>query len=338
MRKLQASDVVYVGERISAAATAELVLKTDDAGLLAVRPGAVFVAEAFVAEGKQTDHSTVNLLVGGLRIITGWIGHINRSKYLLVTPTGNIGIRGTDHEPYVIDDELSAKLAQPSGTYDKVNRGGTTLEANDNQLDIDAGKVGFARHPKQGSTRALMSLLLPVILFKVPDFYTAGEFDPEITALSATADENSERQFKARAQSVVCDAQTVATAWLRQLDAAIARRDISDILSMFAPGFMVHATVLNKSGGQSSMAIARDDFVQSTTTAVRGLTDFQQRRLWIDGWLQETGNCERITAKSMVIEQGKQNGKSFRFESTEEYALEKREGQWIATQAITTQK
>src|SRR4051812_43109508 len=49
-RKLRENDPVFVGERIRAAASSEAILKTDDAGFVAVRPRADFVVEEFAAE------------------------------------------------------------------------------------------------------------------------------------------------------------------------------------------------------------------------------------------------------------------------------------------------
>jgi hypothetical protein len=40
----------------------------------------------------------------------------------------------------------------------------------------------------------------------------------------------------------------------------------------------------------------------------------------------------------VVIEQGRQSGKPYRFESLEEYLLELRAGKWLAIKAETTQQ
>ncbi|MBK6294453.1 MAG: hypothetical protein IPF55_09130 [Rhodoferax sp.] len=96
-RKLRQGDPVLVGETLRAAASAEAVLRTEDAGWIAVRPGAVFVAERFVADGRASDEFVVRIVTGALRMITGWIGHSNRDGHRVTTPTATIGIRGTDH-------------------------------------------------------------------------------------------------------------------------------------------------------------------------------------------------------------------------------------------------
>lgn len=384
-RTLQQGDAVFVGERIRAAALAEAVLKTEDAGLIAIRPQAEFAAERFAAEGKPTDHFTLRLISGGLRMITGWIGRTNRAEHRVITPSATIGIRGTDHEPYAMSSDLAETLSQNEGTYDKVNRGGTTMDVNGNTLDIDPGKVGFARMPRV-KTRALMTILLPVLLEKVPEFYVPGQFDDELDRLSQTADENALRELEARSKALPeqapvvapepaapaapaptvppaaepspapapaapapkpaapafgdCAANAVARTWLGELDAAIARRDAHAIIRKFAPEVSVRATVRGANGEPMTVEMGRDELARSTIAAVSGLTNYQQRRPSIEGQPAEGGArpCGRIGVRSVVIEQGRQNGKPYRFESIEEYVLERRAGRWLAITAETTQR
>ena len=378
-RTLRERDAVFVGERIHAVGSAEAVLKTGDAGFIAIRPQAEFVAEQFAAEGKSTDHLTVRLIKGGLRMITGWIGRTNRAQYRISTLTATIGIRGTDHEPYEMSGDLAENLAQNEGTYDKVNRGGTTMDVNGKTLDIDPGKVGFARRPpKPGmQTRGLLTITLPVLLDKVPSFYVPGQFDDELDRLSRTADQDSLRELNARRKGMAepgpapeskpavkpsqipaesapvsparkpaapvaggCAATAIARTWLSEFDAAIARRDAQAVLQKFAPDVSVRVTVRGANGEPSTVEMSRDELVRSTIAAVSGLTEYQQRRPSIEGRLAEgrAGACDRIEVKSVVIEQGRQNGKPYRFESLEEYVLVRRDGAWLAVKAAATQR
>jgi hypothetical protein len=390
-RKLREGDVVYVGEKLRAPALAEAVLKTDDAGMLAVRPSTEFVAERFAAEDKPTDSFTVRLVTGSLRVISGWISRTNRSGNSIVTPSATIGIRGTDHEPYVLSAELAAATANNEGTYDKVNRGGTTLQVGDNKLDIDAGRVGFVRAPapvrenKSGfRERALLTILMPVLLDKVPDFYVPGAFDAELDRYSQTADQESQRQLEQRRKApppvavagpqsgnpgmqskpaptpaavpasataapaaapataaVVtvagCEPAVMAKGWLGQLDRAIARRNAPAIVAMFAPDAAVRATVRGNEGKMTSVDINREELAKSTLASMKGLKDYKQRRVWTEG-KPITAACDRIGVRSMVIEQGRQSGKPYRFEALEEYVLELRAGKWLAIKAETTQQ
>jgi hypothetical protein len=366
-RTLRENDVVFVGERIRAAPSAEAVLKTDDAGLIAIRPRAEFVTERFAAEGKPTDHFALHLIVGGLRLITGWIGRINRAQYRVSTSTATIGVRGTDHEPYEISVDLAKTFSQLEGTYDKVNRGGTTMDVDGKNLDIDPGRVGFARSVRgRPRTRSIMTLVLPVLLDVVPDFYVPGQFDDELDRFSRTADENALRELNVRRNALLeqapagapgsaapdsssvssaqvvgeCAPNAIARTWLTEFDAAIARRDAPVIIDMFAPEVLVRVTVRGASGESRTVEMGRDELARSTIAAVAGLTDYQQRRPSIESRAAGggTARCDRISVRSVVIEQGRQNGKPYRFESVEEYVLERRAGSWLAIRVETTQQ
>ena len=375
VRVLREGDRVFVGERVNAGASSEALLRTEDAGWLAVRPGAAFLAERYVAEGQANDSLSLRLLMGSVRMITGWIGHSNRAGYRVLTPSATIGIRGTDHEPFVMTAELANTLAQTEGTYDKVNRGGTTLDTNGNRLDIEPGKVGFARGSRSGTTRSLLTILLPVLLERVPGFFVPGEFDAELDQLSVRSEEESLRQLEqfrrtggsptsgpgttanapapapaaapaagaapparaAQRGTDTCGANAVARGWLAQFDRAILRRNAAGVLQLFAAEAQVQATVRTQDGSTSTLTVEREAFVQSTVAAVAGLTDYRQRRISTEGWPETAGACQRIGVSSVVIEQGRQAGKPYRFEALETYVLERRGGKWLAVQATTEQ-
>ena len=377
VRVLREGDRVFVGERVTASPASEAVLRTEDAGLLAVRPGGVFVAERFVAEGKPTDALSLRILMGSIRMVTGWIGHSNRAGYRVLTPSATIGIRGTDHEPFVLTPELAGSLGQPEGTYDKVNRGGTTLDANGSQVDVPPGRVGFVRASRTSTTRSLLTVLLPVLLDRVPGFFVPGEFDAELDQLALTNDAESLRLLEElrrsggtpgagsgatggtaavtpaptataiatappaeplRAGTNSCNANAVARAWVAEFDRAIVRRNAPAVLRMFAPDAEVQATVRTQDGRSSTLSVDRESFVESTVAAIAGLSDYRQRRVSTDGWPENTSDCRRIGLRSVVIEQGRQNGQAYRFEATENYVLELRQGRWVAVQARTTQR
>lgn len=346
-RTLHEGDRVAVAERIHAASTAEAVLKTADAGLVAIRPNADMIVENYSAVGNANDNLTLRIFTGSLRIITGWMSQTHRAGIKVVTPTVTIGVRGTDHEPYVLPAELAAGTTYREGTYDKVNRGGTQMAVGEHTLDIDAGKVGFARAAgKPPGTRALMSLLLPVLLDKVPDFYVAGQFDGEMDQYSANAEDTSIKALKEKQERVTstaasdCKPDKIAKAWLSKLDKAIARRDGAAILAGFAPDVRIRASVKNADGSASNLEISRDEFVASTLTAMGELKNFKQRRISIEATMSNSSpnDCHQIRASSLVVEQGVMGKKPYRLESKENYLLEFRSGSWLATEAETVQQ
>jgi hypothetical protein len=124
------------------------------------------------------------------------------------------------------------------------------------------------------------------------------------------------------------------------LDDAITRLDAAAIVDAFAPDVVVHASVRNKEGGMSTVELGRDDLALSTLAAMKSLEAYRHRRVSVDSVLAvaRAGACDRVLVKSVVIEQGRQGGKPFRFESLEEYLIELRGGRWFAIKAETTQR
>ena len=315
-RQLKQGDLVYVGEQLRSSAAGEAVIKTKDAGIVAIRPNSECIMERYAANGKATDHQILKLVSGSLRVISGWIGHINREQHRVITPGATIGIRGTDHEPYVLPVAAGSSKFSP-GTYDKVNRGQTVLDANGSGVEIAKGRVGYARDPAAGKRqRAMLTLLMPVLLDAEPEFYTGGSFELELDEYSAAADETAQQALSALqitdtepseasdlsgvtqatvvalvsvpvavAESVAvavtdtlaCPARALGLAWLDRLDAAIAQRESAAILDLFASDVAVTATVI--SGGKfSTLTFTRDQMVQSTLRSIASLKDYQQRR------------------------------------------------------------
>ncbi|MBP6483584.1 MAG: hypothetical protein KA254_03080 [Rhodoferax sp.] len=354
-------DAVFLGERIQAQAGGEAVLETGDSGYIALRPGSTFSVEQFAVNNQQTDHILIRLFQGGLRLLSGRIAQRNPKGYRLFTPTATIGIRGTDHEPFVVTELLASAMGQPAGTYDKVNRGGITLQANNRSVDIDPGRVGFVPLAKRTKNRALMTLMMPVLLDKVPEFYVPGQFDGELDLISsqevavAPPGETAGTeilQSAAQAQGIVasaattpaglddgqCNASGVAKAWLARLDAAIFRGDAAAVLDLFAANVQIQSVVKDQSGSKTTLNITRDEFASSTITMMKSLTDFKQIRPSVVGRAVSRDHCNTIAVESQTIEQGLLKGRTYRFSSLEEYQLELKDGHWVATQAKTTQQ
>ena len=195
-----------------------------------MRPGASFVVERFAAEGNSNDHATLRVLVGGLRLITGWIGRLNRRDYRVLTPTAAIGIRGTDHEPYVLDASLANTLAQPEGTYDKGQPRRHDAGSQRQDPEPETGSVGFASCAQARQNKSLDHVDHAGAAGKVPGFFVAGEFDAELDQLSASAEDSITRDLAKRRKALPCDAKAVAHHWLEELDRAIVRHDTPAVL------------------------------------------------------------------------------------------------------------
>jgi hypothetical protein len=138
-------------------------IRMSDGGLMAVRADTHLRLDQYVFSGREdgTERKLVSLFKGGFRAITGLIGNRNQERYAIRTPTATIGIRGTDHEPVVIPPAAPGGF-QP-GTYERVYRGVAVIETDKGKLLINPNQVGFAGRRD----------LAPVLLPKIPEFYTA---------------------------------------------------------------------------------------------------------------------------------------------------------------------
>lgn len=194
--------------------------------------------------------------------------------------------------------------------------------------------------------RLLMTLLLPELLDKVPNFYVPGQFDAELDQYSPIADKASQLELEKKRKTsspppyVKCNPREVADKWLAQLDTAISKRDALTIVSSFAPDASIHATVRDGGGKMTTLNFDRDEFSLSTVVSMKNLKDYKQRRISTKVETDDpaSNSCHLISIKSVVIEQGIQSGKQFRFESLEEYVLELRDDKWVSINAATTQR
>lgn len=134
---------VEQGDLLVSGANAWAVLQMVDGASLTVRPTTQLrIDEYRYADDNTPSSIALSLLKGALRSITGLIGKQNPTSYRLNTPTATIGIRGTDHETVVVDDDSTYKGAQP-GTYDTVNAGETVIHGAKGDVAVQAGAVGF---------------------------------------------------------------------------------------------------------------------------------------------------------------------------------------------------
>jgi hypothetical protein len=192
-----------------------------------------------------------------------------------------------------------------------------------------------------------MTILLPVLLDKVPSFYVPGKFDTDLDRYSETADRISQVKLDYKLErstvppAAECNPRKIAKSWLSQLDSAVSQNDSKLIISMFAPDGVVRATVRDGDGKMTSIDLKREEFMQSTVQSMKELKDYKQHRVTLEAKFENgstASSCNRISLQSGIVEEGYQSGKPFRFESVEKYLLELQDGKWLSIKAETIQK
>lgn len=364
-RRLVVGDSVYIGEVIEAGEVGEAVLRTDDAGVIAVRPNATFHIVAFKLEPIAESRFDVRIVRGTLRLITGWIGARNKSSYRIQTPTSTIGIRGTDQEPYVMSADMALAAGAKEGTYNKVNSGGVQLQSAGGTLDLVKGQAGFVPARPAGATRGLMTALLPVLLERVPEFYLPGKFDDGLeqfaerelskalkelpgvmpSAAGALAQMSPDEQKIEATTSPVsggkpdaaCAALPIAKRWLADLDRFIERRSPQSFVDLFTQDVRIVARTRSQNGEVIETGLSREEFIQSTFSSLNQLSAFQSRRTQVSARAMDGASCRQLEVKSTVLENGVMAGRAYQLESQELYELRLERGIWRARYASTTQ-
>jgi hypothetical protein len=118
------------GDTVVTGANGLVQVRLADGGFLSIRADTETTLERFAYAGSEDKNASmlVSLLKGGFRSVTGLIGQLNRPGYRITTPSATIGIRGTDHEPFVVTPATAQALQMAAGTYDRVHSGQTFIQ------------------------------------------------------------------------------------------------------------------------------------------------------------------------------------------------------------------
>jgi hypothetical protein len=176
-RPLNLNDAVREGDLVVTDANSEVLIKLRDETTLALRQQSQLRLAEFKFEKAQTDSFVGNLLKGAVRKVSGLIGKAQPRNVRLTTPTATIGIRGTDFEVMIVEEESERTRA---GTYDYVNDGRTFVQiASGETLEVTEDQTGLAlAFPRPGEA--------PLQLINGrPAFLRGGGFDAMMMRSSA---------------------------------------------------------------------------------------------------------------------------------------------------------
>jgi hypothetical protein len=120
VRTLAQGDQVFVDDRITTGEKSFAVLQFIDGAKVTVRPNSSVVVEEYVYNDNENDEGTLNLVEGGLRIITGAMAKSNPESYKVRTPVALMGVRGTEFAVMlcgdsVCDEDMVTDTGLPEG-------------------------------------------------------------------------------------------------------------------------------------------------------------------------------------------------------------------------------
>ncbi|WP_196157523.1 FecR domain-containing protein [Reinekea sp. G2M2-21] len=148
-RPLQRRSDVLEGDTLVTGADSEIHIRFKDNAVLALRADSQLkISEYQNAEDGNQERVLMELLSGGFRTITGSFGKSNKDAYQIKTPNASIGIRGTNYEAILTQDNLIV------GVY----QGGVRLQnqAGSFNLGIDSA---FSFAQVAGQNAAIQGLL-----------------------------------------------------------------------------------------------------------------------------------------------------------------------------------
>jgi len=112
-RVLGAGSAVEQGEVLTIGANSYAVVKLNDGTRMTLRPNTTMRIDEFVLDQPgKSDSLVMNLLKGGLRVVTGAISKRGTAARLS-TPTATVGIRGTDFDARLCADDCRAENRRP---------------------------------------------------------------------------------------------------------------------------------------------------------------------------------------------------------------------------------
>ena len=196
-KALAANSEVFQGDQINTAAEAELLLRMTDGTVIAMRPNSNLIVSEyhFDKNDSNNDNVFIRLLKGGLRTVTGAIGKKNPQKVHFTTPTATVGIRGTDFELAVVDEN---KKEAEAGTYNKVFEGTTYIEnSQGKRVDVNANQAAFS------PANALQMAQQFGLLKQIPNVFFNGKYDNLLDLLQKETLNRLNSEISSKIPSVV---------------------------------------------------------------------------------------------------------------------------------------
>lgn len=162
-RTAGAREAVQPGDTLQTAPRSEVLIKMADDSTVVLRQNTRFQITDFKFDQKPSDSSIFSVLRGTARMISGLIGKNSPSQVAVRASTATIGIRGTDFEVSVIEQDTPEARA---GVYNHVRDGSTNIQiAAGQNLDVRREQTAFApQNPRPGEEALQLLRETPIFL------------------------------------------------------------------------------------------------------------------------------------------------------------------------------
>lgn len=219
-------DSLMQNELIVTGAASIAVIQLNDDSQMTLRPDSAFRVNRLDMDDDSNDGSgqsaVLNLLRGGIRLLTGLVGKVNPAGYRLSTPVATIGIRGTEFNTRICSADCAAEESRLAGSdaAAEINEG-LYVSVDEGLVSIENFAAGEPLELQQGESGYVADLYsLPVKLGLVPAFQSLDQIpspssldfdDIEIPDAALQANQSA-AEVGAAAAAVAAAAAAAATA------------------------------------------------------------------------------------------------------------------------------
>jgi len=176
IRKAENGDDLMPNELIATGADGVAVIQLSDDSRMTLRPVSEFRVNHLNIDESSNDAASqvavLNLLRGGLRLITGIVGKLNPAGYRLSTPIATIGIRGTEFNTRICGVDCAAEESRIAGGEAAANiNEGLYVSVDDGEVFVQNFAAIEPLELAKGESAYVADLYsLPVKLSLIPAF------------------------------------------------------------------------------------------------------------------------------------------------------------------------
>jgi hypothetical protein len=177
-RSLRLGDQVVQGQTIVTGASSSVVLRFDDGQIAALTANSrMQVSDYSYDPPSQRGNVLLSLVRGGMRVLTGLIGHNQPDRVRFRAATATIGIRGSEGNIVTDGNDVAVTVSDGAFTF---TYGGQTIV-----IPAGAGVFGENGRATQGTAREIFDRL-------PPDFQRAiGGLDGLVNAINNARDDRN---------------------------------------------------------------------------------------------------------------------------------------------------
>lgn len=171
-RLVAKDEAVQRGEVLKTGPRSFTIVKLNDGTRMTIRPNSSFSVEQFNPKKDSTASAILRLFRGGMRAITGYISKNNQDGYKVKTGVATLGIRGTEFDARLCQDDCEEENRQYKEKHNKlidstiaravfVRRGLVATTTDGKSRTLKAGSAIF-----EGDTLVTKENAYAIVVFK----------------------------------------------------------------------------------------------------------------------------------------------------------------------------